>query len=133
MKCSTSSSRRCSATRSKLASSARRACVQAHWCRCTACRRGTKSPMVRGDFPRPGLFSSPPFEFAMTHRYRSTYAVWEITLACNLRCVHCGSRAGKARPNELTTAEALDLVEQLADLGVAEVSLIGGEAFLRPD
>jgi radical SAM protein with 4Fe4S-binding SPASM domain len=69
----------------------------------------------------------------MTHPFRSTYAVWEITLACNLRCIHCGSRAGKARPNELSTAEALDLVEQLAEIGIREVSLIGGEAFLRPD
>jgi radical SAM protein with 4Fe4S-binding SPASM domain len=66
-------------------------------------------------------------------RIRTTYAVWEITLACNLRCIHCGSRAGKARPGELSTAEALDLVEQLADIGVREVSLIGGEAFLRSD
>ena len=64
---------------------------------------------------------------------RTTYAVWEITLACNLRCIHCGSRAGKARPNELSTAEALGLVHQLADIGVREVSLIGGEAFLRKD
>ncbi len=64
---------------------------------------------------------------------RSTYAVWEITLKCNLGCIHCGSRAGDARSNELDTAEALDLVGQLADVGVGEVSLIGGESFLRPD
>jgi radical SAM protein with 4Fe4S-binding SPASM domain len=63
----------------------------------------------------------------------STYAVWELTLACNLGCVHCGSRAGLARQHELTTAEALDLVEQMAEVGVAEVTLIGGEAFLRSD
>ncbi len=69
----------------------------------------------------------------MTHTHRTTYAVWEITLACNLRCIHCGSRAGKARPGELSTAEALDLVDQLADIGIREISLIGGEAFLRSD
>lgn len=67
------------------------------------------------------------------NRVRSTYAVWEITLQCNLGCIHCGSRAGKARANELDTAEALDLVGQLADVGVGEVTLIGGESFLRPD
>ncbi|NVB81718.1 MAG: heme biosynthesis protein, partial [Kofleriaceae bacterium] len=43
-------------------------------------------------------------------------AVWEITLACDLACGHCGSRAGRARPDELSTAEALSLVDQLADL-----------------
>jgi radical SAM protein with 4Fe4S-binding SPASM domain len=61
------------------------------------------------------------------------YAVWEVTLRCDLACRHCSSRAGRARPDELTTAEALDLVEQLADLGVLEVTLIGGEAYLRED
>jgi radical SAM protein with 4Fe4S-binding SPASM domain len=64
---------------------------------------------------------------------RPTYAVWELTLRCDLACRHCGSRAGRARPEELTTAEALGLVEQLARLGVLEVSLIGGEAYLRDD
>jgi len=64
---------------------------------------------------------------------RTTLAVWEITLRCNLACKHCGSRAGPARPNELSTDEALDVVRQLAEIGVVEVSLIGGEAFLRSD
>lgn len=64
---------------------------------------------------------------------RPILAVWEITLACDLACGHCGSRAGKARPDELTTAEAHDLIDQLADLGVVEVVLIGGESYLRDD
>jgi radical SAM protein with 4Fe4S-binding SPASM domain len=64
---------------------------------------------------------------------RYAYAVWEVTLQCNLGCVHCGSRAAKARSEELSTAEALDLVRQLREVGITEVTLIGGEAFLRPD
>ncbi len=64
---------------------------------------------------------------------RTCYAVWEVTLKCNLACGHCGSRAGDARTNELSTAEALDLVRQMAEVGIGEVSMIGGEAFLRPD
>ena len=66
-------------------------------------------------------------------KHRPIYAVWEITLACDLACRHCGSRAGKERPDELSTSEALDLVAQLADLGTKEVTLIGGEAYLRED
>jgi radical SAM protein with 4Fe4S-binding SPASM domain len=66
-------------------------------------------------------------------RQRTAHAVWEITLRCNLACQHCGSRAGPARQDELSTAEALDLVAQLHDVGITEVSLIGGEAFLRKD
>ncbi|AFY48967.1 radical SAM additional 4Fe4S-binding domain protein [Nostoc sp. PCC 7524] len=64
---------------------------------------------------------------------RISYAVWEITLKCNLACQHCGSRAGHTRAKELSTQEALDLVKQMADVGITEVTLIGGEAFLRPD
>lgn len=64
---------------------------------------------------------------------RPILAVWEITLACDLACGHCGSRAGRARPDELSTAEAHDLIDQLADLGVVEVVLIGGESYLRAD
>jgi radical SAM protein with 4Fe4S-binding SPASM domain len=66
-------------------------------------------------------------------RVRPIYAVWEITLACDLACRHCGSRAGRARPDELTTSEALDLIDQMARLDVKEVTLIGGEAYLRAD
>jgi radical SAM protein with 4Fe4S-binding SPASM domain len=61
------------------------------------------------------------------------YVVWELTLRCDLSCGHCGSRAGKARANELTTDEALDVVQQLAEMGAKEVTLIGGEAYLRED
>jgi radical SAM protein with 4Fe4S-binding SPASM domain len=66
-------------------------------------------------------------------RARPIYAVWEITLRCDLACRHCGSRAGRARPEELSPDEALDLVAQMAELGVKEVTLIGGEAYLRDD
>lgn len=61
------------------------------------------------------------------------WAVWELTLACDQKCSHCGPRAGTKRKDELDTDEALKLVDELADLGVGEVVLIGGEAYLRND
>ncbi len=61
---------------------------------------------------------------------RPVYAVWELTLACDLACRHCGSRAGRARPDGLRTAEAVDLAQQLVDLGIKECTVIGGEAYL---
>jgi Y-X(10)_GDL-associated radical SAM protein len=61
------------------------------------------------------------------------HVVWEITLACDLKCQHCGSRAGRRRPKELTTAECLAVIAGLAELGTREVNLIGGEAYLRSD
>ena len=66
-------------------------------------------------------------------RFVPVHVVWELTLACDLKCLHCGSRAGKRRPDELSTAECLDVVDRLAKLGTREVSLIGGEAYLRKD
>ncbi len=58
---------------------------------------------------------------------------WEVTLACNLRCSHCLSSSGEKGCNELSTAEALDLVEQLHTAGVFQVNFGGGEPFIRPD
>jgi radical SAM protein with 4Fe4S-binding SPASM domain len=59
------------------------------------------------------------------------YVVWELTLRCDHACTHCGSRAGHARDGELSTAEALRVVGELAALGAREVALIGGEAYLH--
>jgi radical SAM protein with 4Fe4S-binding SPASM domain len=59
--------------------------------------------------------------------------VWEITLACDARCRHCGSRAGAARSNELDVHEALDLIAALAELRCQTITLSGGEPLLRED
>ncbi|MBB4636188.1 GDL motif peptide-associated radical SAM/SPASM maturase [Longimicrobium terrae] len=77
-----------------------------------------------------------PARFVSEHDVRSNvpvHVVWELTLACNLKCQHCGSRAGRRRQDELSTDEALALVADLAALGTREVTLIGGEAFMRRD
>jgi radical SAM protein with 4Fe4S-binding SPASM domain len=65
--------------------------------------------------------------------YQLARCVWEITLACCFSCRYCGSRAGKARENELSTEECFRVADELADLGCARVSLIGGEVFMRRD
>lgn len=67
---------------------------------------------------------------ASTH-YHPAYVVWELTLRCDHACRHCGSRALKARPDELSTTEALAVVAELAHMGTREVVLIGGEAYLH--
>lgn len=61
------------------------------------------------------------------------YAVWELTLKCDQPCQHCGSRAGRTRPVELSTEEVLQVAEGLSRLGCREIALIGGEAYLRED
>ena len=80
--------------------------------------------------PHPPTYDGNPQQLARwrpEHDAPPSIAVWEITLRCNLGCCHCGSRAARARPDELSTTEALDLVRQFADLGLKEVTLIGGE------
>jgi radical SAM protein with 4Fe4S-binding SPASM domain len=59
--------------------------------------------------------------------------VWELTLACNLRCKHCGSFAGNRRERELDLSESLAIADQLAALGCRRVTLSGGEPTLNPD
>ena len=67
-------------------------------------------------------------------RPRPIYCVWEITLRCDHACAHCGSRAGPAaREDELSTQEMLDVADALIRLQTREVTLIGGEAYLRSD
>jgi radical SAM protein with 4Fe4S-binding SPASM domain len=82
---------------------------------------------------RPDLSRDEVFRrFAVNQAPRPAYVVWELTLACDQPCTHCGSRAGTAREGELTTEQALGVVEQLAAMNTFEVVLIGGEAYLHP-
>jgi radical SAM protein with 4Fe4S-binding SPASM domain len=67
------------------------------------------------------------------NNWKPRSVVWELTLACNLRCDHCGSRAGKKLPDEMSTDECLDVVRQLHELGVELITLSGGEPTLRED
>jgi mycofactocin biosynthetic radical S-adenosylmethionine protein MftC len=58
---------------------------------------------------------------------------WEMTYACNLRCVHCLSSSGKRAPDELTTAEAKALLDEWAGMKVFYINVGGGEPMTRPD
>lgn len=57
---------------------------------------------------------------------------WELTLKCNLKCVHCGSAAGPstARSRELNLEECKSVVRELVALGTKRITLTGGEPFL---
>ena len=58
--------------------------------------------------------------------------VWELTLRCNAKCIHCGSTAGQKRKNDLTYDEVLSVVRQLVAANCRLLTLIGGEYFLYP-
>lgn len=64
------------------------------------------------------------------------YVVWETTLDCNARCVHCYSNAEFGRSSAerwWPTGDALALIDDLADEGVLILALSGGEVLLRRD
>ncbi|MFH1464257.1 MAG: radical SAM protein [Pseudomonadota bacterium] len=65
--------------------------------------------------------------------YVPVTAVWEITMGCNMRCGHCGSSCAEPLPDELTTEEALRVIEDMAALGMRYITLSGGEPLLRRD
>jgi len=64
--------------------------------------------------------------------FRPRFGVWELTLACNLRCLHCGSHAGERRDGELSHDECLSIADQLAALGCQRMTLGGGEPTMHP-
>ncbi len=61
--------------------------------------------------------------------------VWNITRACNLRCIHCYAGAGYAGASEaeLSHGQGLQLIEDLASYGVPVILFSGGEPLMRPD
>lgn len=67
------------------------------------------------------------------HRLLSVH--WELTYRCNEHCSHCylDVLPPGAEPNELTTEECCRIIDELAALGVLNVTLSGGEILVRRD
>jgi radical SAM protein with 4Fe4S-binding SPASM domain len=65
--------------------------------------------------------------------YAPFLIVWDFTHKCNLNCKHCYSNSGAINEEELTTKEALAVVDQLADAGVTALAFSGGEPLSRRD
>lgn len=60
--------------------------------------------------------------------------VWTATRRCNLHCLHCYSDStDRDYPGELTTAEAVSMVEELAAFGAPVLLISGGEPLQRAD
>ncbi len=59
---------------------------------------------------------------------------WETTRRCNLSCVHCRAAAeDHFYENELATDAAMQLMDQIREVGQPIIILTGGEPLLRPD
>ncbi len=58
---------------------------------------------------------------------------WNTTNACNLSCRHCYRDAGARMDEELTTIEARNLIDQIAQSGFKMMIFSGGEPLMRSD
>ena len=68
------------------------------------------------------------------HKTPKPVTVWAVTKACNLRCVHCyASASTQPAQGELSFAEGIELLEDLAEFGVPAVLFSGGEPLARAD
>lgn len=56
----------------------------------------------------------------------------DLTSRCNLTCIHCLQDAGVAKPNELTTSEWLEVIDNFTSFHQSRVTISGGEAMLHP-
>lgn len=65
----------------------------------------------------------------------SLFVTWELTRRCAAQCLYCASGSGPEADtsNDLSTEEALRLVDDLADAGTQVLTIYGGDPLLRPD
>ncbi|GBF11997.1 putative heme d1 biosynthesis radical SAM protein NirJ1 [Tepidibacillus infernus] len=69
-----------------------------------------------------------------THLNHGPVVVWNVTRTCNLHCIHCYSSSESIKyENELSTEEAKQMIDQLADFQVPVLLLSGGEPLIRED
>src|SRR3989338_3409371 len=66
--------------------------------------------------------------------YKPNLIFWELTRNCNLRCIHCRASAGGGRsPEELSTKEAYEFIDDVAAHFKPILVLTGGEPLYRDD
>ncbi|MFH1243818.1 MAG: 12,18-didecarboxysiroheme deacetylase [Pseudomonadota bacterium] len=60
--------------------------------------------------------------------------VWNVTRACNLKCIHCYAQAvEQGDEREIDHEKGLALIDDLALFGVPVILFSGGEPLMRPD
>lgn len=94
--------------------------------------RGTVSSVMKHRH-KPSA-DQPSSFLAYTGMYRPVI-FWNVTDRCNLACTHCYNRSGPGRTTggELSTTEALGVIDDLADMGVPLILFTGGEPLMRED
>lgn len=61
-------------------------------------------------------------------------AIWEVTRACQLKCVHCRADAQLTPdPRELTHEEGIKLIDQIYEMDNPMLVFTGGDCMMRED
>jgi len=61
------------------------------------------------------------------------FVLWDLTYRCTCDCIHCYNSSGRTwHGPELTLEQAINVADQLIEMGVLSVCLCGGEALLHP-
>jgi radical SAM protein with 4Fe4S-binding SPASM domain len=94
--------------------------------------RGTVSAIMHH---RRAAGNAIPSRYLAFSGMRRPVVIWNLTDRCNLACEHCYSRSDPGRDilGELSTPEALSLIDDLSGMGVPLILFSGGEPLLRPD
>ncbi len=71
---------------------------------------------------------------AVSGRQRRPVVVWTMSRRCNLRCLHCYTDSeNRCYPGELTVAEGVRMLDDLAAFQIPALLLSGGEPRMHPD
>ena len=69
--------------------------------------------------------------------HQLNYILWECTLRCNLKCIHCGSDCKKdASIKDMPARDFFRAIDEITDIvhpNKTMIVLTGGEALLRKD
>lgn len=58
---------------------------------------------------------------------------FDPTNQCNLRCIHCYNESGLKKPHEISIEGIEKIAREMAKIGIRDVSIAGGEPFIRKD
>jgi len=94
--------------------------------------KGTVSDAIRHRDTAPDKMPRKLLAFSENRR---PIIFWNLTNRCNLACSHCYINAGPGakRNDELSTREAKNLIDDLAEMGTPLILLSGGEPLVRDD
>jgi Fe-coproporphyrin III synthase len=99
---------------------------------------GLETPSTPHRYGRPITQIDPPphqkMALAKSAETRRPIVVWNLTRACNLRCVHCYTDSAACHyEGELSTAQAKAALDDMAQFQVPAVLFSGGEPLMRHD